>query len=432
VSEETPKGQVLERIQEKDYLYYDVKSLMIYWIKRGVGELEKCSSGIRLDNSNPKARETSIRKALREIPRRLDEIKQRKLKSQKKRIVKTQKLMGEYIDEMTYRTKLVEALDENGKVILNEKGEPVMKEIISGFHKSKKKPVSDKSLKSYQTSTKHLKPFFENYLPSELVPSPDDPEGEEFVNPWLLFVEDFQKKNPGFNMFNVTKHMISLTNYLHEIGVIPRKAKIFNPYSEKERVERRKKTNRTYTLPEVTEKMLPVCDEDQEGALWLGYNEALRPDDCVRLSWDRLDLGEKPFIQWFGDDNKATFYGRTPLSDVSAEWLRQRKKRQEDQGLKTRWVFPQRRDPTKHLNPQTLAFEKVIRASGVNFGSHKFMRHTRLTEDFGNPELDNAMVMKIRRVSLKVALEHYIHPTDADFEKFRNTTKAKKKEVLND
>jgi hypothetical protein len=98
VSEETPKGQVLERIQEKDYLYYDVKSLMIYWIKRGVGELEKCSSGIRLDNSNPKARETSIRKALREIPRRLDEIKQRKLKSQKKRIVKTQKLMGEYID----------------------------------------------------------------------------------------------------------------------------------------------------------------------------------------------------------------------------------------------------------------------------------------------------------------------------------------------
>lgn len=416
-----PKGQILERIPEKDYLYFDIKSLMIYWVKKARGETEKCSSGIHLDNSSAESRATSIRKALREIPRILDEKKQKAKEREKKRTVKTQKLMGDYIDEMTYKTKTVE--EKIGDQV-------IQKEIISGFHKSKKRPVSDKSLKSYKTSADKLKPFFENYLPSELVPSPDDPEGKEFVNPWLLFVEDFQQKYPGYNMFNVTKHFISLTNYLLEIGVLPRKAKIFNPNSERERVARRKKTNRTYTVQEVIEKMLPVCDEDQEGALWLGYNEALRPDDCVRLSWERLHLGDKPFIQWFGDDNKATFYGRTPLSDISADWLRKRKAKQEERGLITPWVFPQRRDPSKHLNPQTFAFEKVIRKSGVNFGSHKFMRHTRLTEDFGNPELDNAMVMKVRRVSLKVALEHYIHPTDADFEKFRNTTKAKKPEGL--
>ena len=392
--ENQPKGQKLIKIPGKDHYFYDQKSKIIYWLKKNLSDIEKVSSEVVYDSTDSKTISSSLLKASRIIPIKLKE-RQSKLKKKKS---SNNRLVGDYLDDM---------LDPN-----------------SHFHKSKATAVSSETLESYRTSVRHLKEFFDGFLPDELTPDQLEmqAEGLEYKDPWLDFVHSFQDKNPGYNMFNVTKHFRALCKYMHENGIVKKRPKVFNPFAQKEKVARRKKTQRIYTAEEVM-LMDVVCNEDQRLALWLGYDQAFRQDDCVGLEWERIDLGSSPHVVFHGDDNKAGFVGRVPLSDTCTELLRDRRKKS-----KSAFVFPLKTDESRSMLVQAFEFEKVVRGSGVNHGSHKTLRHTRLTEDFGNPLLDNALVMKIRRVSLSVALEHYVHPTESDFEKFRNTSKANRKQ----
>jgi len=389
---ETPKGQVLVRIEQKDHYYQDQKSKIIYYVRSGG---MKFSTGVKFDETSEKTINSSLIKASRVVAVKEKE----RLEKSKKKKGKITRLVGDFLEDM---------LDRD-----------------SHFHSSKAAPVSDETIETYRTSVSHLKPFFEAYAPDELTPDIEDiledvDGGEKLKDPWQAFLKKFQEENPGMNLFNITKHFRSLTKYMHENGIITKRPKIFNPNAQKEKIARRKKTQRTFTPGEVL-MMDTVCDEDQRLALWLGYDQAFRQDDCVNLAWERIVLGANPYIVFHGDDNKAGFVGRIPLSDTCAQLLRERRKT-----ATSSWVFPLKTDSTRHILVQVLQFEQVIRKSGVNHGSHKILRHTRLTEDFANPLLDNALVMKIRRVSLAVALEHYIHPQEADMEKFRNTSKVKR------
>lgn len=391
---EGKKGQKLVKITLKDHYYYDQKSSVIYFVRKVQDRIVKFSTGVKYNSKDEKTIESSLIKASRIVS-----VKEREKKETKKKRGLNHRLIGEYLDDL---------LDVN-----------------SHFHKSKRTAVSAETLESYKTSVSHLRPFFEGYLPSELVLDIDEvmadvDGGGKIKDPWISFVEHFQASNPGYNMFNVTKHFRALTKYMHENGILSRRPKIFNPFAQKEKVIRRKKTHKTYTPGEILQ-MDAVCNDDQRLALWLGYDQAFRQNDCVSLEWERINLGASPFVVFHGDDNKAGFVGKIPLSDTCAELLRERRKKADGP-----WVFPLKLDSSRPMLVQVFEFEKVVRASEVNHGSHKTLRHTRLTEDFGDPKLDNALVMKIRRVSLPVALEHYIHPTDSDFEKFRNTSQVKR------
>lgn len=383
------QGQKLIKIPGRSHWYYDSKTKKIYFFRNTVHEYMKFSIDLEYDETP-----SCLLKASRLISKR--EKEEREKKKLKPKSIQLNKLLGEYIDDMVDRE--------------------------SHFHKSKKSPVAAQTMKGYQTSVNLLKPYFQAMLPSELIPDPKDFEaaGLKFEEPWLKFVAHIQQQHPGLNMFNLTKHFRALCKYLHENGVLQKRPKIFNPFAQKEKVIRRKKAYRIYT-PEEILLMDSVCNADQRLALWFGYGEGFRTDDCVELTWDRIDLGPLPHIVFHGDDNKAKFVGTIPLSDTTARLLRERRKT-----TVSPWVFHQASNPDLPMNARTFHFEEVVRDSGVRYGSHKTLRHTRLTEDFGNPNLDNALVMKIRRVSYQVAIEHYIHPTDADFEKFRNSGKAKK------
>lgn len=367
-------GQSFVKIESKDHYFYDESSKVIYYIRRQ-GEIMKFSTGIKFDGS-----EGCLIRASRIVTVKEKE-KREKVKKPK---MVLNKLMGEYIDDMTDRD--------------------------SEFHLSKKAPISDETMESYKTSKNHLKDFFEAYLPNDVKDSS-----------WKEFTESFQVKNPEFNMFNVTKHFRTLTKFLHSKGIMTVRPNVFNPNSLKEKIKRKKKRHRIYSTEEIL-LMDAVCNEDQRLCLWLGYDMAFRTDDCINLEWTRVHFGKNPFIEFHGDENKTGFTGRVPLSDSCASLLKDRKKASE-----SAWVFPLKGDQARHMLGQQIKFEDVVRAS-VNYGSHQILRHTRLTEDFGNTNLDNALVMKIRRVSLAVALEHYIHPSDSDLEKFRNTGSAKVKQ----
>lgn len=248
---------------------------------------------------------------------------------------------------------------------------------------------------SKANSVKRLKPYF----------------GEDFPNDvtserWLLYL-GAEARN--INLFNLTKHFRAICKNLHEVGVMVNKPKIFNPNRKKEEVARRRSKNRIFTQSDIS-RMDGCCDEDQRLCLWLGYTMAFRMDDCLRLTWDRIDFGKR-FIEFFGDDNKTEFVGKVPISDKVLELL---SNRPQGDGL-----------ILNGKTSQQMKFKAVTTAANVFSGTFHTLRHTRLTEDFGNPDLPQAMVCKIRRVSLAVALAHYIHPSDSDMEKFRNTGKVK-------
>jgi integrase len=361
-------SQSLIKIENKDHYYYDEKSKVIYFIRKTQNEYMKFSTRVKYDGSA-----SCLIKAARVVSVREKEKKEIKVKS-KNPINNI--LIGEHLDLMKERA------------------------IQDGLSKA--------TLTSYDVSFKHLKEYFEGYAVDEVT-------SEE----WLKFLGNFRERNPGLRLFNITKHFKKLINYLHENGLILKKPKIHNPYNNKERVDRKKKRHRIYTPGEILQ-MDAVCTEDQRLALWLGYEMGFRLDDCVKLRWDRINFHEKT-ITFFGDENKTNFVGRVPVSDTCLLLLKDRKKHSESD-----FVFHQATDKDKPIKTQQLAFEEVVRSSGVGYGSFHLLRHTRLTEDFGNKNLDNALVIKIRRVSLKVALEHYIHPTDSDLESFRNTGLAKR------
>ena len=363
------KGQKLIKIKSKDHYYYDEKSRVIYFVRKVQDEIIKFSTGIVYIEDSP----SCLIKAARIIS-----VKEKEQREKRKKDQNLNKLMSDHLDEFLVRSE-----------------------------KDGNKPGT---LESKRNSIAHLKNYFDGHFADEVT-----------SDEWLEFVKIFQAENPGFNMFNLTKHFRSVCKFLHNEGLIKKYPKIFNPFKQKEEIKRKKKRHRIYTSEEIL-LMDAVCNDDQRLILWLGYDMAFRQDDCVKLTWDRCQLSKtRPLIEFHGDDNKTGFAGKIPLSDTCAELLRERRR-----AAIGPWVFHLGSDPQTPMMSQQLRFEDVVRNSGVKYGSHQILRHTRLTEDFGNPDLPDALVMKIRRVSLAVALEHYIHPSEADHEKFRNTGLARR------
>jgi integrase len=360
-------SQKLVKIESKDHYYFDAKSKIIYYLRKTNNEIVKFSTGIKYENDNSLVKASRVVSAKEKVHTE---------KSKKKNTLN--KVMSEHFEDFLLRSE--------------QKGD------------------SKGTLIAKRGSVKYLNDFFGICLPEEVT-----------IEKWLEFTGYVQKINPGYVMFNLTKNMKAVLNHLHAEGVILKKPKIFNPNQNKEDARRKKKRNRIYTPQEIV-RLDKHCTDDQRLALWLGYDMGFRLDDCVKLTWDRCTLlGKKPVIEFYGDENKTKFSGSIPISDNVLGLLQARKKESDSV-----WVFPLKGDKTKPMLPQAIRFEDVVRSSGVDYGSHHLLRHTRLTEDFSNKDISDTLVMKVRRVSMRVALEHYIHPSDEDLELLRNTAKARR------
>ncbi len=184
-------------------------------------------------------------------------------------------------------------------------------------------------------------------------------------------------------------------------------------FARRERDARRKKKNWLLTKEQV-ESLDKACRNDKELlGVQLGHRLAFRVSDVVRLSWERIVIvsGEnRAFIEFSGEDDKAGFVGRCPLPNDLVELLLRIEKRGP-------WVFPQARDPSVHLITQQFPFNEIKKRAGLpkKCGFHDLRRY-RLSLDFKNPNLTPALVCKMRRISLPVAMENYVKTNDNDME----------------
>lgn len=226
---------------------------------------------------------------------------------------------------------------------------------------------------------------------------------------WAKFQMLFDK-NIGENQFNLTKHMTVLVGHLYEKGLLKTKIQIRNQFSRRERDARRKKKNWLFTNDEVKALDAAAIDDKERLALRLGYLLAFRISDVVQLTWERIILdGKVAYVEFSGEDDKAGFVGRCPLPGALVEMLLRLPKT-------SKWVFPQARDQTKHLLTQQIDFNAIKTRAGIKKGGFHDLRRYRLSLDFKNPKLTPALVCKMRRISLPVAMENYIRTNENDLE----------------
>ncbi len=233
---------------------------------------------------------------------------------------------------------------------------------------------------------------------------------------WVSFQTKYDH-SVGGNHFNITKYFTFFVRWLSDKGLIDKKPQIKNQFARREREARRKAKNWLLTNEQVKSLDNACLDDKERLAVGLGHKLAFRISDVVQLSWERIILeGKVAFVEFGGSDDKASTIAKCPLTPDLVEILLRLPK-------DSKWVFPQKNDKTKHLLAQQLNFNAIKKRAGIKKGGFHDLRRYRLSLDFKNPNLTPALVCKMRRISMAVAMENYIKTNDSDMALIISETK---------
>jgi integrase len=253
---------------------------------------------------------------------------------------------------------------------------------------------------------------------------------------WSQFQDWSEEQWPGQVQFNLLKYYRKYEGWLVTKKIIVARLKVQNKFKKREKLRLKRKKYRIFTREEML-KLRRATPPHLRLMFDLGFEMAFRASDCTRLTFDRCDLKERhpehkkpkpdfnavlPLIYFrYGDDKSTQTDISVPVSDrVYRAILRLKKENESHPGGSTPWVFPQQRDRSKAMAPQSMDWPAIRKRAKVPYGTFHTLRHTRLTLDFKNPNYTATQVMLVRRVSYEVAREHYIHVSDKDLALLRN------------
>jgi integrase len=227
-------------------------------------------------------------------------------------------------------------------------------------------------------------------------------------------------------MENAVKYMRNFCHYLAQKVVdgkplIPVVPNIADPNYKKIRRNRKKKKERVITADELKTIVKTAAHPDHQLIVLFMYTMAARITETLELKFgEQIILDRKtPMYRWSDGQNKADLDGWHALHPSlidRLEWLRAVRK-----STGTTRVFPQKLDNQKPLREQQIDWAGWRKRAdlGWHWTPHTF-RHTCLTNLFSDEKNPQGLICKLYRVSLAVALETYIHPTESSIEKMRN------------
>ena len=266
--------------------------------------------------------------------------------------------------------------------------------------------ISKGTVTAMDLSYRKLEPFWGALAPSEIS-----------KEKWDQYQDWFYENYPGQDCSNMKKFFSVLVSHCLERGLLERRPTIKDRNAKRQRENRKRKKARVFTDAEILQ-LDKSCSTDKERlGVRLAYMMGFRISDVVNLSWDRINLdAEIPYISFTEGDDKADFQGKCPIPDPIVALLRTMPQEH------PRWLFPKIRKPSEHWKTQSFdaLWRQVKRRAGVDHGTFHGLRHYRLTRDFKDPRFTAAQVCLVRRVSLKTASDHYIHPELSDLAKLRN------------
>lgn len=364
-------SQILHRLYDNSVripdFYFDTKTDVIYLVKSIDGKKEKVSSGIK---------RPFIIKAKREAFKNL------KLKMNKKKQASSPLIK-----------------DELDSWILVKESEALAYDTLNNVKRAKKQ----------------IDEFWGSKFPSEI--------GRDSLAEWYAW---WRENHPDIEMENAVKYMRNFCKYLAQKIVngkplIPVVPTITDPNYKKIRRARKKKKERVFSADEFKTIIKTAENTDHQLVVLFMYTMAARITETLELEFgEQIILDRKtPMYRWSDGQNKADLDGWHALHPALVdrlEWLRAVRK-----ASGTKRVFPQKHDNRKALREQMIDWaEWRTRAKlGWHWTPHTF-RHTCLTNLFSDEKNAQGLICKLYRVSLAVALETYIHPTESSIEKMRN------------
>lgn len=275
--------------------------------------------------------------------------------------------------------------------------------------------IDESTLGVVRRAGDRIKQFWEGRRPEEIT-----------KDTWLDFVDWHEENYQGQTLFNVRKYFRTFCQHLHEKIVnghplLPAVPTMKNPYARRERLNRKRKKARVLTKEEI-QNILVVCDECEQLVILLMWTMAFRIDsDALSARWDQFRLDDVLPVYVFGEeDNKADLDGKQAIHPEVLRRLKLWRQKIDH----SKWVFPQLRDPEKHIVSQMIDFIGMRQKSGVNWKwtPHTF-RHTCFTDlaDSGYPQ---HLICKCFRISPKQFMETYTHLSKEGLASMQNAIKV--------
>jgi integrase len=235
----------------------------------------------------------------------------------------------------------------------------------------------------------------------------------------------WRENNPEIEMENAVKYLRNFCDYLASkivddkplLAIVP---KISDPNYKKTRRARKKKKERIITPAELKTIVEKAANEDEATVILIMYTMATRITETLTMSFGQEIVLDKdtPIYRWADGQNKADHDGYHALHPILVPRLRRLRDRRMDEG--TTRLFPQQRDNQAPLKEQQIDWAGWRKRAdlGWHWTPHTF-RHTCLSNLFNNEKNPQALILKLYRVSLAVALETYVKPTQSGIEKMR-------------
>jgi integrase len=273
------------------------------------------------------------------------------------------------------------------------------------------KPLTEKNIKN---AVKRIEPFWADRFPHEI--------NRDNLAEWYQWLD---KTYPGEQKENPVKYMRNFCYYLAEkvhngFPLLPAVPKISDPDRKRIKAERIEKKGRIFLKEEFT-KLYRAGDEQEKLIALFMYTMASRVNETLSLRFGKQILlnQETPVYRWTLGQNKADHIGEHALPTALIAPLRALESKRKKEG--TDLLFPQRGNNKRPLRAQMVDWKSWSKRAGLDWHwtSHTF-RHTCLSNLFNDEKNPQALICKLYRTSLAVALAVYIKPTKSGIEKLRN------------
>ncbi len=272
------------------------------------------------------------------------------------------------------------------------------------------------TLNNIKRAKKQIGWFWDDKLPSEI-------NRDSFAE-WCLW---WEKTHPDIKMENAIKYFNNFCIYLHEKIVNDRpllasRLRFKDPKRNEIEDERSVKKERILTHEEFLK--IYSTAEDQVHALLVlfMYTMASRIDETLNLDFEgRILLDQDPPVyRWSTGTNKGRKRAEHALHKSLIEPLKALRELRRSE--KTKLLFPQQKDNQKPLREQMVDWSAWRARAEVAFHwtPHTF-RHTCLSLLFNDEKNPQAVICKLYRTSLQVALKTYIKVTREAMLKMRDS-----------
>lgn len=272
-----------------------------------------------------------------------------------------------------------------------------MKDRVTGTTKVTK--LREKTLKEYSGFyTRYYEPFFGNRKASEIDP---DLWGE-----FILFVEAKSKKGTSLKKFNLWKYLSGFCKWCVLNGHLKEMPEIYNPDPN----DGEDGAGKNYTDDELKtfKKKSQAMGEAFHLWIMLSMSMGMRSSEITQLHKNRIDL-KNSVVALKKQDTKTKTARKIPIHPSVLLIL----KAQLEATKRSHYLFPNRADSSRPMD--TTGFKKPwkqIREENGIEGRFHDLRHSYATRIFANPNVNPVMAAKALGMSMKVAMEVYIHYTD--------------------